>query len=335
MKLKMFTLSGFARDHSWITLTVVGISVVWILRKLAAHLRVFGLHKKAVFLTSADGGYGREIALQCATYGMVVYAGCLGEETRRSLEAAARMLKGRLKALEFDITSEESIAAAVRFVREDLPPNTKLWAVLNTNEQHAHSSADGRRSTEDFKALMELNYCAGVRLTHAFLPMIKASQGRVGVLSGVSEHLLLPFGANLAGAHKMALGSYIQFIAGELQHFRIKFAVFEPGVSTSALLCEEAIRERVEQTWAEMSPEKRRELGDEYKVKLLNHWNTVLDVHGRANSKNVVRAAVHFITARSPRSHYNCGPSLALETAYLMLLNFFSGIKSSIKRKQL
>ncbi|KAI6186332.1 Short-chain dehydrogenase/reductase family 9C member 7 [Aphelenchoides besseyi] len=339
MKLKMVTVSALTADHSWITISIVGISVYWILRKLAANLKVFGLHHKAVFLTSCDGGYGREIALRCVSSGIPVYAGCVRTESCRSLEEAARYAKGRLVAVQFDITSTESVESAVEFVRNDLPPKTKLWALLNTNEQPHVESPEDRQSNDEFKLLMELNYCGGVRCTHAFLPLIKSSRGRIGIIQQISGNLLMPWGSTFAGAHKMALGTYIEFIASELQHYKIKFAIFEPGVSTSALLCQEAIRERADFAWNKMSPNLRRELGEEYKVKLLKHWSSVIDMHSNADTRNVVNAALHFVTSRFPRTNYKCGPSVILRTIYLMLLNFVNTVKSSctstLKAKEL
>lgn len=79
-----------------------------------------------------------------------------------------------------------------------------------------------------------------------------------------------------AKVHKTALNSYLEQLSMELQHTKIKIAVFEPGVLKSNHLCQEAIQQRVEQLSRKISMEERQKL-NEYKAKSKqNHFKNVL-----------------------------------------------------------
>ena len=136
-------------NHSWISITVVGVSLYWILRRALAHLRVAGLRSKAVFITSCDCEWGRVCAFRLARIGAPVYAGYAHEEvgcsafsilystfcrlqTKTMLErelveqndnGTAQL---RLVPVPLDIRDERSIANAVKFIRRRGISNTRM-----------------------------------------------------------------------------------------------------------------------------------------------------------------------------------------------------------------
>lgn len=70
----MFLIDSL-RQCSWLTLTLFGIGVYYLLKKLIERIRITDPTHKAVFITNCDYDIGQKIALKCAKYGFMVYAG--------------------------------------------------------------------------------------------------------------------------------------------------------------------------------------------------------------------------------------------------------------------
>jgi|EndMetStandDraft_8_1072994.scaffolds.fasta_scaffold2442383_1 hypothetical protein len=68
----MFLLETL-NQSSWLTLTLFGIGLYWVAKKLLERLRISDLQHKAVFVTNADYEIGQEIALKCARHGKEFY----------------------------------------------------------------------------------------------------------------------------------------------------------------------------------------------------------------------------------------------------------------------
>lgn len=67
----------------------------------------------AVVVTGCDSGFGKEIALECADAGFVVFAGCLSLDAVRQLQDLPN-----IKALKMDVTSDNEVNAVVKAVSE-------------------------------------------------------------------------------------------------------------------------------------------------------------------------------------------------------------------------
>jgi hypothetical protein len=87
---------------------------------------------RAVLVTGCDSGFGRDIALELASRGWKVYAGCLAPEAAQSLEAgfSANEKGGRLVGVALDVTKAEQISQAVRLI-EAAEPGSQLYGVVN------------------------------------------------------------------------------------------------------------------------------------------------------------------------------------------------------------
>lgn len=73
--LFQMSLLEMLKQSSWLTLTVLGIGLYWLFRKVLEQVRISDLPHKAIFISNADFEIGQEIALKCAKNGFVVYAG--------------------------------------------------------------------------------------------------------------------------------------------------------------------------------------------------------------------------------------------------------------------
>ncbi|KAE9547397.1 hypothetical protein FO519_009393, partial [Halicephalobus sp. NKZ332] len=89
------------------------------------------MENRAVFITGCDSGFGRALALKLAKNGLPVFAGCLTKEGAENLKKEAAGSKNDFETILVDVRSDESVFAAAKFVREQLKPPQKLWAIVN------------------------------------------------------------------------------------------------------------------------------------------------------------------------------------------------------------
>ncbi|KAL1006262.1 hypothetical protein UPYG_G00069890 [Umbra pygmaea] len=135
---------------------------------------------KAVFITGCDCGFGHATAMHLHKMGFTVFAGCLfkdqGGDGATELE---EMQSERMKVVQLDVCSEEQVARAVEYVKTQLEdPQTGLWAVIN----NAGISTFGEVEFSTMKTycqVSEVNLWGVIRVTKAFLPLIRKAKGRV------------------------------------------------------------------------------------------------------------------------------------------------------------
>jgi len=87
----------------------------------------------AVVVTGADSGFGREISLQLARAGFLVYACCLFEHTISGLLKEAEGLAGELIGIKFDVTSDQDVSSCQAEIANQLRHRgyKGLYAVIN------------------------------------------------------------------------------------------------------------------------------------------------------------------------------------------------------------
>lgn len=72
------------------------------------------------------------------------------------METLAQQNETRLIPVPLDMKDEQTITQAVEFVRKDLPANIKLWALINTPNEHKNHDP---QQSEEFQpvAMEEIN----------------------------------------------------------------------------------------------------------------------------------------------------------------------------------
>ena len=138
---------------------------------------------RVAVVTGANKGIGRAIAAGLARESFIVYIGA--RDPGRG-EAAARELNGTgdVRFLQLDVTSPESVDAAVARVRADFG---YLDALVNnagvstlTRRYLDHVPTPTEETADDLRFVYETNVFAVVRVTNAFLPLVRRSPaGRI------------------------------------------------------------------------------------------------------------------------------------------------------------
>ena len=138
--------------------------------------------QKAILVTGASTGIGRNIAETLAAEGYYVYAGARKDKDLAELNAIENVQSIRL-----DVTSQEDIDAAVETVRKG---GKGLYGLVN-NAGVAVFGGLTQTPDSDLDWVFDVNVYGVVRVTRAFAPMIVEQKGRItttgsiaGILSG-------------------------------------------------------------------------------------------------------------------------------------------------------
>ncbi len=204
-----------------VTLAVwLGLSIVWVEANAEQSPK-----QKAVLVTGASTGIGRNIAERLASEGYFVYAGARKEKDLQELNEIENVQSIRL-----DVTVQEEIDAAVATVTD---AGRGLYGVVN-NAGVAVIGPMIEVKEDDLEFQFDVNVYGPYRITKAFSPLIIAEQGRITTIGSISGTLSSPFvGPYTMSKH--AIEAYTDSLAGEMAKFGVKVSVIEPGNYRSAI----------------------------------------------------------------------------------------------------
>jgi NAD(P)-dependent dehydrogenase (short-subunit alcohol dehydrogenase family) len=190
------------------------------------------LEGRTAVITGAASGIGRGTALALAKRGCNLALADLNEEGLAETAALARDSGVEISRHRLDVADREAVAALPEKIlaahgRADLLFNNAGVAIGGTFEQIAE---------EDFDWLMEINFWGVVRMTRAFLPLLRASgQARIVNVSSIFG-IIAPPGHTAYSASKFAVRAFSESLRRELEAegAKIGVTVVHPGgVATS------------------------------------------------------------------------------------------------------
>ena len=179
---------------------------------------------RVAFVTGASRGIGRAVAVRLAAAGVAV-AACAREDHVRGVVDEIVAAGGRAEALSADVTSADSLKAAVRatldrFGRID---------ILVNNAGIARDQLLMRMKAEEWDAVIATNLTAVFTCTQAVLrPMLRQRWGRVINVGSVVGQTGNPGQANYA-ASKAGLIGFSKALAHEVAARGITVNVVAPG----------------------------------------------------------------------------------------------------------
>jgi len=193
--------------------------------------------KRQALVTGANKGIGLAIARGLAQAGLSVW---IGARDRARGEEAVGQLRAEgldVRFLEIDVADENSVRRAAETVASE----TGVLHVLVNNAgiilDRTRPPSEARM--EDIKATFEVNLYGAIRVTQAFLPLMKAGKdGRiVNMGSGVGSLALIVDPTSIYSSvnfldyttSKVALNAVTVAFAKELEPLGIKVNVVEPG----------------------------------------------------------------------------------------------------------
>jgi len=140
--------------------------------------------QKAILVTGASTGIGRNIAERLAADGHYVYAGA-----RKASDIAALSAIENIQGIRLDVTIQAEIDAAVAHITEE---GRGLYGLVN-NAGVGVLFPLIEVDEEDMQFQMDVNLFGPYRVTRAFAPLIIESKGRItttGSISGILSGFL-------------------------------------------------------------------------------------------------------------------------------------------------
>ncbi|NII10555.1 SDR family oxidoreductase [Oleiagrimonas sp. C23AA] len=199
--------------------------------------------KEVALITGANKGIGLAVARQLGVLGYAVWLGC--RDAQRGAAAAAALRKEGLDAqsLVLDVTNAGSVEAA----RASFQQEAGALDVLINNAGISIGSAmrASEEPVDDMRAMFEVNTFGAMRMTQAFLPLLRKVKGSrivmvsssLGSIAETSDPAGLFWDVGYPGysASKSALNMLTVKLAKELMPEGIKVNAINPGYTATDL----------------------------------------------------------------------------------------------------
>lgn len=196
---------------------------------------------RTVLITGANKSIGYETARQLGRLGFRIWLG--SRDVHRGEVAADHLAADGIdvRELSIDVISEDSVCAAVaRVERED----GKLDILINNaGIPGLQPILPSVQPLGDIRTIYETNVFAPIRLTQAFLPLLKAGRDAsivmvssgLGSLGWLSDPTSEFYGVNILGynSSKTALNAVTVSFAKELAGYGIRVNATDPGYTAT------------------------------------------------------------------------------------------------------
>ncbi len=170
---------------------------------------------KVILITGISTGFGKEIALQLANQGHVVYG-----TLRKTIP-----VDHRINTILMELIDPVSIKSAAKHVVER---EGKIDVLINNAGMHLGGPIE-ITPAEDFERQMAIGFNGVVRLTQAVLPtMRQQGSGLIINVSSIGGLMGLPF-QGFYSAAKFAIEGFSESLRMEVNPFNIKVVVINPG----------------------------------------------------------------------------------------------------------
>ena len=250
--------------------------------------------QKVAIVTGSSSGIGYATSLMLARNGFYTYASARNIDKSANLQLIADAERLPLKLIKLDVTDDSSVNDAV----EKIVSEKGRINVLVNNAGYALFGAFEDLSIDEMKAQFETNFFGVIRVTQHVLPIMRTKYNGDGVIvnvSSVNGHVAFPV-ISAYVATKFALEGLSESIAYELEPFRIKVILIEPGAIGSSFMKGSVLPKRV------LDPESPySEFVQKVRVKISS------DHENATQPEEVAKTIVQAISSENPEFRYVVG----------------------------
>lgn len=263
-------------------------------------LQRLNISNRWVIVTGCDSGIGLGVVKKLVAENASVIAFTYTEEgSKRALQEGARL------APCLDITDNAALRKALKRV-EDLCQG-QLWGLVH-NAGVVQPGFIEYQPIDNYRRLMEVNFIAVVTLTQQLIPYLKASKGRIVIVSSVDGIVSLPGNAPY-DASKFAVEAYADALRAEVSFWNVEVAVINPSTLQTPLAL--GFFESHKDSWEAMD---RLEPEGDWKHAWSHAW---LDEYIAENAERLERIAqdpqyavndiYHALVSKHPKMRYLSG----------------------------
>jgi NAD(P)-dependent dehydrogenase (short-subunit alcohol dehydrogenase family) len=257
-----------------------------------------------VLITGCDTGFGNRLASRLNSLGYTVYATCLdpsGPGPQELLKTAKH--PKALKLIAMNVTKDADVEQAKNEISQQLKKDgDKLWAIVN-NAGIAILSFVEWGPLENYQKILDVNMIGMIRVTRAFLPLIRANKGRVINVASVAGRASFP-GMSAYCISKYGVVAFSDSLRREMLPWGVKVVTIEPTFHRTPITDKEVNIANAKKVWDQTPEDIRKDYGQEY-------FDSIIEFMKRDENEdpeNVVDKMVNAIASTEPEvRYYVCG----------------------------
>nr|CAD7413464.1 unnamed protein product [Timema cristinae] len=217
--------------------------------------------------------------------------------------AGAKELKdatsNRLHIVPLDVTKQDDVDKVVEHVKDTLG-DQDLWAVINNAGIFTLGEVE-LMPLEVFHRINEVNTIGSVRVTKAFLSLIRKSKGRFVFTASVLGRITVP-GVVPYSMSKHAIVSFIDGLRREVRKWSVTVHGIEPMAYRTPMANMKPHQNFLKHQWSEMSEEVQQLYGDSYVENYMTKINGFVRTGAYHNLDEVVNDLVDAAVGATPRN---------------------------------
>jgi NAD(P)-dependent dehydrogenase (short-subunit alcohol dehydrogenase family) len=272
------------------------------MNRFRAKRRIVAVMAGAVVVTGASTGIGEATTRELRGRGFDVFAAVRREED------AERARSEGMRSVLLDVTDPASVASAAAEVEGALD-GKRLAGVVN-NAGVAISGPIEFVSPDELTRQLDINVVGQVRVTQAFLRLLREGRGRLVNISSIGGRMALPL-VGPYNASKFALEAVSDSLRRELRGQGIDVVVIEPGAIKTPIW--QKGNAAAEEMLADAPPEAERLYGG--LIRALRAETVKIEEKRGLPPEEVARVVGEAMTAAKPKTRYLVGRDAKLRAA--------------------
>lgn len=187
-----------------------------------------------IVITGASDGIGAEMARQWAaleTSGVALVLAARSIDKLEAVAAQCRALGAQVRVQRCDVAVQ---ADCIALIDAAIQTFGRIDTLVNNAGMSAHAKLEDVTDLGWYETLMRINHWGSVWCTHAALPHLKASRGRIVAVASLAGLLGVPY-RTAYSATKFAMVGFFEALRGELAGSGVSVTIAYPGVVATAI----------------------------------------------------------------------------------------------------
>ncbi len=262
---------------------------------------------RSVLITGTSTGIGYALARRLDAEGWRVFAGVRSAADAQRLRT---VLSPRSEPVELDVTDAGQIERTYRHIL--VRTNGRLDGLVNNAGIVLHGPVECL-TVAALRRQLEVNVVGVFAVTRAFLPLVRAADGRVVVVGSISGRVAWPLNGVYA-ASKFAVRGLVDSLRMEQRGFGVRVSLVEPGAFATAIWHKYTPPEDIDLSRLEPGVAAQGAAA----MRILERAMQI--IAGRAPQPDrCVAAITHALSAKRPRARYTVGNDIVAQLIFSLV----------------
>jgi len=262
---------------------------------------------RSVLITGTSTGIGYALARRLDADGWRVFAGVRTEADAQRLRS---VLSPRSEPVHLDVTNAVQIEQTYRHILRQT--NGRLDGLVNNAGIVLHGPVECL-TVAALRRQFEVNVVGVFAVTRAFLPLVRAADGRIVVVGSISGRVAWPLNGVYA-ASKFAVRGLVESLRMEQRGFGVRVALVEPGAFATAIWQKYTPPEDVDLSRLE----PRVAAQGAAAMRILERAMQIIAVRAPQPDR-CVAAIEHALSAKRPRARYTVGNDILTQLIFSLV----------------